>query len=119
MDAKESKEMYLKTILLLHKENNFVRGIDIAKELDYTKASVSKALSNLKEDGYISIDDKKMIHLTKIGLEKASDVLTRFDVITQFLMKTLHIDEETANLDACRIEHVISDDVFEAMKKYK
>jgi len=118
MHSNESKEMYLKTIMQLSQKLDVVRAVDIAKEFNYSKASVSKALSNLIDEGDVYYDDHKYVFLTKTGIVKANDVIIRHEVISQFLEKTLKINEEVASADACRIEHVISDDVFQAMQAY-
>jgi len=114
----ESGENYLETILILQEKNDMVRSIDIANELGYTKASVSRAMSILKKTEYITIGDGGNILLTESGKQKATEIFNRHKIITEFLMKTLGVDEETADKDACRIEHVISDGVFAKMTEY-
>jgi len=114
----ESGEDYLETILLLQNKNGLVRSIDIANELGYTKASISRAMSILKDAEYIVIGEKGNILLTDKGLQKANEVLDRHEVIVEFLVKTLGVDTELADQNACRIEHVISQEVFEKMMDF-
>lgn len=118
MAIKESGENYLETIFVLQKKNGFVRSIDIATELDYSKASISRAMSILKEDGYISIDHSGQIILTDKGLTKANGVYERHMLISKFLIETLGVSAQTADNDACRIEHVISQESFDKIKIY-
>ncbi|MHB8061232.1 MAG: metal-dependent transcriptional regulator [Ruminiclostridium sp.] len=114
----ESGEDYLETILLLQNKNGSVRSIDIARELDYTKASISRAMSILKKSDYITMDAYGQILLTDKGLSKAKEVYERHELITNYLIKTLGVSEETAAQDACRIEHVISTETFEKIKQF-
>ena len=117
MAIRESGENYLETILILHNKNGAVRSIDIANELEYTKASVSRAVTILKKAEYIEVEKNGNILLTEKGKQKASEIFSRHKIITEFLIKTLNVDEETADKDACRIEHVISEQVFEKMRE--
>ncbi len=114
----ESGENYLETILVLSKRNGVVRSIDIARELDYSKPSVSRAVGILKEDGLITIDPEGNIKLTKTGKKKADSVYERHELLTEFLMKTAGVTLNTAEEDACRIEHVISEETFRGIKNY-
>lgn len=114
----ESGEDYLETILLLQKKNGNVRSIDIARELSYTKASISRAMSILKKSEYILMDKAGQISLTDKGLSKAQEVYERHQLITTYLIHALGISEETAAQDACRIEHVISEESFDKIKQY-
>jgi len=114
----ESGENYLETIFILQEKNGTVRSIDVANELGYTKASVSRAMSILKKAEYIKIAESGNILLTESGKQKATQIFNRHKIITEFLMKTLEVDEVLADKDACRIEHIISEEVFEKMKKY-
>ena len=114
---KESGEMYLESIYLLSKEKNAVRSIDIAEHMNYSKPSVSRGVKLLKENGYISIDNEGFITLTKEGEDCANKIFERHTILTKLLM-SFGIDEKTASMDACRMEHVISDKSFSAMKKY-
>ena len=114
----ESGEDYLETILLLQNKNGSVRSIDIARELDYTKASISRAMSILKKSDYITMDASGQISLTDKGLSKAEEVYDRHKLITNYLIKTLGVSEEIAAQDACRIEHVISEQSFKKIKQF-
>ena len=117
MSIKESGEMYLETILILSKKSNFVRSIDIVQELDFSKPSVSRAMSLLKQGGYITVDKNGAIELTEIGLETAEKIYNRHQVITKLLV-LLGVSEKTAAEDACKIEHDISDESFKAISRY-
>ena len=105
----ESAENYLETIFMLRRKSDFVRAIDVANHLSFTKASVSIALKNLREHGYISVEPSGNIVLLPSGLEIAEKVVA---------LMLLGVDEETATGDACRIEHVISEETFQAIKKH-
>ncbi len=117
MNLKESGEMYLETILILQRRNNVVRSIDIAEEMGFSKPSVSRAVGNLKEDKYILVDKDGYIALTEKGYEVAEKIYERHNIISSLLMN-LGISKETALKDACKIEHDISDESFEAIKKH-
>ena len=114
----ESGENYLETILILHQRQGYVRSIDIANELAFTKPSISRAMGILKNDGYITVEPSGNILLTEKGMAKASAVFDRHQTITAFLHEILDVDAETAEADACRIEHVISQITFEKMKAH-
>ena len=114
----ESGENYLETILMLHQRQGYVRSIDIANELGFTKPSISRAVGILKGDGYITVEPSGNILLTEKGREKAEAVYDRHVNITAFLNQTLGIDPDTAEADACRIEHVISEVTFQKMKEH-
>ena len=116
MKLQESGENYLETILILSQKNGSVRSIDIANELNYSKPSISRAVGILKKAGLITIEKNGQINLTEIGHEKATAIYERHCLIKEFLIQTLQIDEELADKDACRIEHVISVETFERMK---
>ncbi len=116
MAIQESGEMYLETILILSKGNKNVRNIDICGYMGFSKPSVSRAMSNLKEGKYIEIDKDNYITLTKKGLEIAKKIYERHTILTDLLM-SLGVSKETAANDACKIEHDISDETFEAIKK--
>ena len=118
MAIHESGEDYLETILVLQNKKGSVRSIDVANELGYTKASISRAMSILKEAEYIATGEKGSILLTEKGLQKANEVLDRHKVIVEFLVKTLGVDAELADENACRIEHIISQEVFEKMRDF-
>lgn len=115
MKIHESAENYLETILILHKTKGMVRSIDIANELDFSKPSISVAMKNLRENGYIEVDKDGHITLLEKGLEIAERMYERHTVISKFLTG-LGVDEKVATEDACRIEHVISAESFEAIK---
>lgn len=117
MRTHESEEMYLETILLLKEKRAIVRSVDIVEELGYAKSSVSRAVNLLVKKGYITIDGGSGdIVLTENGRIKANDIYERHRVITKLLLK-LGADEDLAETNACRIEHVISDELLEILKK--
>lgn len=118
MKIQESGENYLETILLLHKKNGSVRSIDIANELNFSKPSVSRAMGILKNADLITMDNDGHINLTEAGKIKAESIYERHETITSFFVNTLHIDPALAEKDACRIEHVISQETFEGIKKF-
>jgi Mn-dependent DtxR family transcriptional regulator len=109
--------MYLETILVLSRRKPEVRSIDIAHELDYKKSSVSVAMKNLRKNGYIEMDNDGHITLTKKGREIAETIYERHILIADWLIR-MGVDKDIAAADACRIEHVISPESFEAMKKH-
>lgn len=113
----ESGEMYLKTILILSKRNGTVKSVDIARELNFSKPSVSRATSILKKDEYINVDHKGFITLTDKGEECANYVFEKHIKLTEFLVSVAKVSPETAYEDACKIEHVISDETFEGIKR--
>lgn len=117
MKIYESAENYLETILMLKKKHENVRSIDIVNELEYTKPSVSVAMKNLRENGYIEMDEKGFIELTDKGRRIAETIYERHKFLSDWLMD-LGVDEKTATEDACRIEHVISPESFEAIKRH-
>lgn len=117
MKILESAENYLETILILKNRLGTVRSIDIANELDYTKPSVSVAMKNLRENGYIEMDGSGHITLTKKGLEIAETMYERHTLLSNWLTQ-LGVNAKTAVEDACRIEHVISAESFEAIKRH-
>ena len=117
MKMYESAEMYLETILVLSRRKPEVRSIDIAHELDYKKSSVSVAMKNLRKNGYIEMDNDGHITLTKKGREIAETIYERHILIADWLIR-MGVDTDIAAADACRIEHVISPESFEAMKKH-
>ncbi|MEL7654681.1 MAG: metal-dependent transcriptional regulator [Bacillota bacterium] len=118
MRIQESGENYLETILILQSKKGTVRSIDIANELDYTKASISRAMGILKQAGYIIMEDGGNIHLTESGHERATQIYERHRLIAEYLRRALLINEETAAADACRIEHVISQESFDKIKDW-
>lgn len=116
MELHESGEMYLETILILKNRFGYVRSIDIAHELGYSKPSVSRAVSLLKENDYIIYDPDGMILLTEKGSEIAESIYERHKVLSKYLI-SLGVSEDTAQRDACRMEHVISPETFDIIKK--
>lgn len=117
MRIKESAENYLETILMLTNNKKYVRSIDIANELGFSKASVSVAMKSFREEGYIVIEGDGGISLTEKGLQIAERVCERHNVIARALM-TIGVSEETAYIDSCKIEHDISEESFEKLKEY-
>lgn len=113
----ESGEDYLETILILKKRNGNVRSIDIAREMDLSKPSVSRAVGILKNKGFITVDEDGAIHFTDEGSKIAKRIYDRHRVLTEALM-ALGVDEKTASEDACRIEHDISEKSFNKIKHY-
>ena len=116
MKIQESAENYLETILVLKNKNGAVRSIDIASELGFSKPSVSVAMKNLRENGYIEVDTSGYITLLDSGRQIAEKIYERHTTISKWLI-SLGVDAKTAAEDACRIEHVISSESFEAIKK--
>jgi DtxR family Mn-dependent transcriptional regulator len=114
----ESGEDYLETILILQNKNGYVRSVDVANELDFTKASVSRAMGILKEAGYLTMEQNGELVLTQAGLKKANSVFERHTLIAEFLEMTLGVSSEIALQDSCRMEHIISQESFERIKKY-
>ena len=117
MKIKESAENYLETILLLKDKIGNVRSIDVANELGFTKASVSIAMKNFREEGYITVEDDGSLVLTEKGLEVAERVYERHEILAKALM-ALGVDQETAYEDACKIEHYISDKSVQKIKEH-
>lgn len=119
MQIRESAENYLETILILSQRKGKceVRSIDIVNELEFSKPSVSVAMKNLRENGYITVDKDGYIRLTDKGLEIAEKMYERHTLLSQWLIK-LGVDEKVAVEDACRMEHVISAESFAAIKKH-
>ena len=117
MKINESAENYLEAIYVLKKSNAYVRSIDVAHKLDFTKASVSVAMKSFREKGYITIDESGNISLTKEGISIAEKVFERHNIIANALI-AIGVNKETAYSDSCKIEHVISDESFEKLKKY-
>lgn len=114
----ESGENYLETILILSKRNGSVRSVDIARELEFSKPSVSRAVGILKESGLIVTDSNGYIELTEEGKKKAESVYDRHQQLTVFLMETAGVSHDTAEEDACRIEHIISEDTYQGIKRF-
>jgi len=117
MSLKESAEMYLETIYTLSKTNSYVRSIDVAEALGYSRPSVSRAVALLKKDGYLSVKEEGFLILTEKGIETAEKIYERHTILTTALI-ALGVDPETAAEDACKIEHDISDSSLEAIKAH-
>jgi len=113
----ESGENYLETILRLQKKNGSVRSIDIANEMDYSKPSISRAMGILRENGLIEMEHNGQIHLTESGLQMAEAIYERHRIICDFLINMLGVSPDTAENDACKIEHIVSNETFAAIKK--
>ena len=117
MKNTESAENYLETILILSQRLPVVRSVDISVELGFKKSSVSVAMKHLRENGHITVTDAGYITLTEAGREIAEMIYERHELLTAWLIR-LGVDESIATKDACRIEHVISKESFEAIKQY-
>ena len=109
--------MYLETIYVLSKKNAAVRSIDVADYMGYSKPSVSRAVSLLKKNGYVVMNEDSSLTLTEVGKQTAEKIYERHNVLTEFLTG-LGVDEQTADEDACKMEHVISDQTLDAIKKF-
>lgn len=117
MALQESGEMYLESIYVLSKRGGNVRSIDVCEYMGYSKPSVSRAVGLLKQGGYITVDELGYITLTDFGCEVALKIYERHTILTECLVK-LGVGRDVASVDACKIEHVISDDSFEAIKRF-
>ena len=117
MHIQESGQMYLETIFVLSKEKSLVRSIDVCEHMGYSKPSVSRAMGILKKESLITIDPSGHITLTEKGREIAESMYARHTLLSSFL-ESIGVDSETAAEDACRIEHCISEESFEAIKKF-
>ncbi len=112
MEIHESAEDYLERILMLKERKGAVRSIDVARELGFTKASVSVAMKKLRESGYITVDQEGLLSLTEEGYQVAARVYERHKLLTEFFVR-LGVSPETAAADACKIEHDLSEETFE------
>ncbi|MCI8554646.1 MAG: metal-dependent transcriptional regulator [Clostridiales bacterium] len=117
MKLQESGENYLETILILTQEKGYVRSVDIAHALSFTKPSVSRAISVLKKAEHITVDTDGGIELTQTGRQIAEQIYERHRLLTEYL-KAIGVSEETAAADACRMEHVISQETFDRLKEH-
>lgn len=117
MHLQESGEMYLETILVLTRQSPHVRAIDVGEYMGYSKPSVSRAMGLLKGGGYIKVDENGYITLLEPGREVAEMIYERHTLLTQFLTR-LGVSPEVAAEDACKLEHVISDESFQAIKRH-
>ena len=116
MKMQESPEDYLETTYMLSLHSSEVRSIDVARHLGYSKPSVSVAMKRLRENGYVNMDDNNLLTLTESGLAIARSIYERHQVISGYLM-SIGVSEETALKDACRIEHVLSEETFHKIKE--
>jgi Mn-dependent DtxR family transcriptional regulator len=117
MGLAESGEMYLETIYVLTRKSTSVRSVDVAESMGYSKPSVSRAIGILKAGEYITVDRAGHITLTEKGIQTAENLYERHTILTSLLV-SLGVEKETATEDACKIEHVISEESFEAIKKH-
>lgn len=117
MKLHESGEMYLETILVLSKKNPYVRAIDVGEYMGFSKPSVSRALSLLKSGGFVEVGESGALTLTGTGREVAEKIYERHCCLSKALIE-MGVDEKTADTDACKIEHVISDKSFQAIKRH-
>ena len=117
MHLQESGEMYLETILVLTSQSPHVRAIDVGEYMGYSKPSVSRAMGLLKNGGYIKVDENGLITLLEPGREVAEMIYERHTLLTQYLIR-LGVSPEVAAEDACKLEHVISDESFQAIKRH-
>lgn len=117
MILKESGEMYLETIYVLSQKSSYVRSIDVCEEMGYSKPSVSRAVGLLKDGGYLSVGKEGALKLTSLGKEIAEKTYERHTVLSKLFM-CLGVSKNAATADACKIEHVISDETFDALKKH-
>ena len=117
MHLQESGEMYLETIYILSQKSHRVRSVDVGEYMGYSKPSVSRAMGLLKKGGYVITNEEGCLSLTETGRELASKIYERHTVLTDLLVR-LGVDRETAAEDACRMEHVISDQSFQAIRRH-
>ncbi len=117
MEIHESSEDYLETILILKERTGQVRSIDIATEMNYSKPSISVAMKKLRENGYIEVDKDGFITLTDSGYEIASSIYDRHKLLTKFFI-SLGVDAEVAAVDACKIEHDLSEETFQKIREH-
>lgn len=117
MSLQESGEMYLETILVLSKKLKNVRAIDVSEHMGFSKPSVSRAIGILKGEGYVVSDENGFLELTESGLAEAEKIYERHEMLTDVLLR-LGVSEKTASEDACKMEHIISEESFEAIKNH-
>ena len=117
MHLQESGEMYLETIWILSRKSNAVRSIDVSEYMIFSKPSVSRAIGLLKQGGYVLMDEEGFLTLTEAGAEIAGKIYERHQVLTKCLIR-LGVSPETAATDACKVEHDISDETFDAIKRH-
>ena len=116
MKLRASGEDYLETVLMLQKKNGMVRSIDLARHMEVSKPSISRAVAILQEGGFLTVDSDYFLHLTEAGREVAEKIYERHRFFTEQLI-TAGVDPKTAEADACRIEHIISDESFSRLKE--
>ena len=116
MKLRASGEDYLETILVLHKKTDMVRSVDVARHMGVSKPSVCVAVNTLKDGGFLAMDEDHFLHLTDVGREVAEKIYERHCFFTEQLI-TAGVDPKTAEADACRIEHIISDESFDRLKE--
>ena len=117
MRLQESGQMYLETIYVLSRERAAVHSVDISEHMGYSKPSVSRAVNLLKQGGYLTVEDTGNLRLTEEGLQIAQKIYSRHQLLTRMLV-SLGVDPQTADEDACKMEHVISDETFDALCKH-
>jgi len=114
----ESGENYLETVLKLKEKNGTVRSIDIAREMNFSKPSVSRAMGILREDGFITMEHSGEIELTEKGKEKANEIYGRHRLLTRFIRHITGVDEEMAERNACRMEHILDQEVVDGIRAF-
>lgn len=117
MPLHESGEMYLETLYILNQEKNDVRAIDLASHMGYSRPSVSRAVGILKNDGYLQVDKDNTLSLTEKGEEVAKRVYDRH-ITLRSILESIGVSKDTANDDACKMEHILSDETYEKLKKF-
>lgn len=117
MNLQESGQMYLETIYVLSKKGDGVRSLDVASQMNYSKPSVSRAIGILRKSGYLTVDESGYLHLTPSGESVASKIYERHTLLTELFIR-LGVDPDIAASDACKLEHGISDESFEAIKRH-
>lgn len=117
MEIRESAEDYLEAMLMMQEKHGYIRSVDIAEQLGVTKPSVSYSTKRLRENGYITMDPSGLIKLTESGMNIAQRIYTRHKVLTSFLV-SIGVSEDIAREDACKIEHDLSDESFDAIRNY-
>ena len=116
MRLQESGEMYLETILVLSKEHSYVRAVDVGEYMGFSKPSVSRAMRLLREAGYVQTDENGFLQLTESGEARARKISERHTVLSEYLKK-IGVSDEVAVDDACKLEHYMSDETFEALRR--
>lgn len=114
----ESGENYLETILMLEEKKGTVRSIDVVRELNFSKPSVSRAVGILKDEGYITVTEEGFLKLTEKGRKKAESIYERHKILTDLLIKIADVPKDIAENDACLIEHIISNETYNGIKRY-